>query len=1505
MKKSLLVCFGLLAGLTAGAQRTMERLDRGLVAVKVSGGVYASWRILGEEYYDTQYNLYRDGVKVNDDPLDVSNYRDTGGTASSVYTVRAVVRGEEQADSRAAAVWGQQYLSVPMGRVYSRRGTDITERYVLNDVSTADLDGDGEFELIVKRINAYDDNDLYPEANDSAFVFFEAYKLDGTKLWQIDCGPNMVSGSNVEINLVAYDWDGDGKAELLMRAADGTILSDGTVIGDITKNYRWAVSHTANMTYMTAGDEFLLYMEGATGKLYNQRPFPLKRLEDGESSVEAAWGDGYGHRCNKFFFGAPYLDGRKPSLFLARGIYTRHKMVAFDVDPATHELTERWRWNCNTGGPWYGQGYHNYGIADVDGDGRDEIVYGSMVIDDTGRGLSTTGLGHGDAQHCGDLDPYRPGLEIFACNEDAQGANYRDATTSQIYYWHSLGRDCGRCMAGNFTDQYLGSQLVAVGTGLVSSVTGKAVADTYTGITQDYRIYWDGDLCSESLDGVGTEGPAAVYKFGQSSPIFTAAGTKMNNWTKNTPALQADILGDWREELVLRSEDNMELRVYTTTTATPWRNYTLLHDMQYRQAVCWQMCGYNQPPHVSYFLGQAEGITVAPPPVMTNGREEIADGRITAAGNGKHLLLADPEGGVVTLDGTVAPYILTVNAFSHTEGHNNNDNITTTQSTYTIEGGRLTGEMRLVKQGGGILSLTGTHDYTGETRLWDGIVNFSGSLPASPVWMNRFAELNAAGTLGGGLTAEYGSVLRVGGEGVQGTLTVTDYTMNFGAAAEFDLFADGTADVLTVSGTLTLKQLANAANGPQYAAPVFRFVAHNVPGSTRPEAGRYLLVKAGEVSGDLSAVTIEGLPGVSCRLEQEGEGIYLVVDALRAPTTIYWNGGAEGGLWDLNSCTNFSNAGEADVFVTGDKVVFDDAAQNFTVNVSGDVEPDTALFAATQAYVLQGSGQVSGTASLTKEGSGRLSVLNTNNYTGKTTLAGGTTVVSALANEQTQTGALGAYTTAADRFEIRNGAVLQTTGNVTMGTPLRIGAGGGTINNGGAFDMKAQLTGDTLTKAGAGTLTLYTNNALKATVVTAGTLAMAADGIGVGDPLILEGGTYQDCDNSYSYSNNAVNFRVPAGKKATLNLDSRCTYRGKLTGAGTVSVNVPWVRTQLQGDWSGFEGTLKPTNTGNGLTLDNAYGLPKATLDLSAGVTVTNSGKTFRIGKVLGSGTLGTLPPWASSGTNTWEVGSLDADFTFAGSVTGTGTALNKVGTGTMKLTGTSDFTGTCTLQGGAVCLDNKTAAKPMLGTGALRVMNGATLCGQGLLGNIVTVSAGGTVRPGVLETSMSGTIDFGGKNVNFAANSVLRFYVRSNKMYTNVTNIGTLRMQGTVKVDVYDGLTLAEGTELTLWTADSYSATATAKLKLASPGEGREWDVSDIEKGILRVVLATGISQIPQDEEVDCTVCTLGGVSVARFTCVNRDIQNALNAAALPKGTYIVTAQGAAGSGSKKYLKK
>ena len=1515
MKKNrtiLLLMLLLCIGTSAMAQRVMETLDRGLVAVKTNGGVFLSWRIDGTEYYDTEYNIYRDGVLVNESPLMVSNYTDVAGTLNSTYAVSAVVRGTEQTACEAVGVWRQPYLSIPMQKVYSRRGTDITSEYSLNDATAADLDGDGQMELIVKRI--YNHEGLFDVANDSAFVHFEAYKLDGTWLWTIDCGPNMISSSHVETNINAFDWDLDGKAELIMRATDGTIVTNANgetyTVGDMKANYRNQISHSSNMTYATAGAEFLLYMEGLTAKLYNKRAFPLPRLESGESTIEAAWGDGYGHRANKFFFGAPYLDGCKPSIFLARGIYTRHRMVAYDVNPETHELTERWRWN-DVGGAWWGQGYHNYGIADVDWDGRDEIVYGSMVIDDNGKGLSTTGLGHGDAQHCSDLDPYRKGQEIFACNENAKGYNYRDATTSKLYFFNDIGRDCGRAMAGNFTDSYLGSQMVAVGSGLLSSVVAKSVSDGYSNITQNFRIYWDGDLCSESLDGNGTEGAADIHKF-NGGVIYQASGTKMCNWTKNTPSLQADILGDWREEIIARSSDNQSLRVYVSTFPSQYPIYTLLHDMQYRQAVNWQMCGYNQPPHLSYFIGKAEGYTVAPPPVMSNGRVVIEDA-ITAEHNDQHLLMANPEGGEVSVAEDVQPYILTVNAFSHTTGSNNNNNISTSYSAYTLTGAPFAGPMRLVKQGEGILNLGGNHTYTGETMLWGGVTNFEGELPNSPVVMRRFAELNGNLKMGKNLSMEYGAIIRPGGVEAVGAMSVDSLEMHFGAVAEFDLYADGfVADTLNIKGLLSIEAITRS-DAPAYKAPVFRFVQHLAAGEEKMAPGSYFIAYVGEVKGDIEDIIIEGLEGISCVLRLEDGNLYLDINAQRMPATIYWTGSdAESTLWDLSATQNFVNQGQADYFVTGDTVVFDSTATNFTVSLAQELMPAAVVVAGDKAYKISGEAIV-GEASLTKRGSGMLTLSNVNKYTGKTILEGGNTLVSSLANKITPNGALGAYSNAAGHIEIRNGAVMSTTSAVTNGTPIRLGEGGGVISNTKDFIMEGAFSGSTLTKRGGGWLkTQASGSGLGRLVITAGTVQ---NGSGNAAKVVeMQGGSLVD---NVGTSNE---MHIPEGRTASWTTANRATYTNKITGAGKITIYCAtekgsnWVatRTPLNLNTAEFTGTLVPqaTNASDGrFTLNTASNLAQGRMDIPSGIVVQNTGKVYTIGELTGSGSLGggcTFSNDATVGVNTWKVGSRGTDFTFGGSIVADGTKFEKVGAGTMTVTGASDFTGTAVISEGAVCLNKGASKVAMLGKGTLTVNEGAVLCGAGMLGNkTITLKSGSLMRPGTKESSVSGTIRMDGSRLNINEGATLRFSLSSRSLYTKLTNAGNVVLNGTLKVDVRDGAEFNEGDEFQLWEADNTTLGATMVLKLDTLPEGFAWDTADLASGVLRVALADAI-QTPNDaQQTLCVVYNANGVEYTRFSCLAGETGAHLAGLNLPEGIYIVRVISSQGENVTKYVAK
>ena len=950
----------LLVSQAAMAQRFTDNLDRGLVVVPTGAAGSSktnlvTWRRLANEYFDVKYNLYKDGSLLKSGLTTTSYADNSNGLPTTKYQVAAVVNGVLQAKSTAVTAWNQYvsktentrcatgYLDIPLAAVYSRSGEDITDHYSPNDAEFADLDGDGQLEMIIKRLNTVDvqgvnsgikdakGNDiwyLYPKSS-TEFNVIDAYDINwqtgaATLLWRIDCGPNMVSHMSTETNIIAYDWDEDGKAEVVLRGADNMIVygSDGQTrlwtVGDMSVNTRvnWATSRQsdgkslAGQTYTYSGAEYFIYMNGLTGAQYQLTDYPLKRLESGETSLSSAWGDGYGHRSSKYFFGAPVLDGRKASLFMARGIYTRHKMIAMDMNRNTHTWSTRWTWNCNNSkSPWYGNGYHNFIIADVDEDGRDEIVYGSMVIDDNGKGLSTTGYEHGDAQHVNDFDPWRKGLEFFGCLEDGPfyGFNYRNATTSEVYYKHTAEGDDGRAIAGNFMNDYPGSMGRSASHGLISCTTDQdltSISDAIAWGDCNFRIYWDGDLCSEILNSPGTAKEAKVEKPGVGR-LFTSSGCNMNNDSKNNPCFQGDLIGDWREEIVVRCGTNV--RVYTSGMGTNYSLPSLWFDHQYRQAMVWQMMAYNQPPHLSYFLGESEGYTTAPPPYSMQDRTEIANnGTIGITYNGKQIIACETGNMTINVEDGAAPWVFYDNAPSWVQGTDVNgtsgskvrtdgsigvSNLPTINYAYythTVTGGAFTGKMNLVKQGDGTLVLpTVEQTYTGKTDIWAGTVEFNGSFSKSPVWMNRFTTFNTnGGTFNGGLTMEYASTLNVGGEAEQsiGNVTVSKLTLNYGARVVIDVNSASDVsqnDQLTI-GTLVINT-KDWENGPQYNAPILQINAKkNLAG------GRFPLGTVSTVTGDLSKWVIEcSKAPADSYLELDGTTLYFVTgeaEMLEEPT---------------------------------------------------------------------------------------------------------------------------------------------------------------------------------------------------------------------------------------------------------------------------------------------------------------------------------------------------------------------------------------------------------------------------------------------------------------------------------------------------------------------------------------------------------------------------------------------------------------------------------------------
>ncbi|WP_171069345.1 rhamnogalacturonan lyase [Actinomadura geliboluensis] len=570
----------------AAAARQAEDLDRGLISVRSGDGNYVGWRLLGTDPSATAFALYRGSSRIAT-VTGSTNYWDQGAPADASYTVRPIVNGSEGAASEASLRFGDGYLDVPI----QRPGSD----YSANDASVGDLDGDGRLEIVLKwdPSNSKDNS----QSGYTSDVYIDAYRLDGTRLWRIDLGRNIRAGQHYT-QFQVYDYDGDGRAEIAMKTADGTVDGTGRVIGNASADHR------NSSGYILSGPEFLTMFDGRTGAALQSVDYVPAR------GNVASWGDSYGNRVDRFLAGTAYLDGSRPSLIMARGYYTRTVIAAWDWRDG--HFTRRWTFDTdsstNTGRGYDGQGSHSLSVGDIDQDGRDEIVYGAMAVDDNGYGLWTTRTGHGDAQHLGDFDPARPGLEYFKVSESSSQPSslYIDPHNGQVLWQTSACCDNGRGVAGDIWTGRIGAEFWSSSVSELRSVTGNNAGRKPS--SANFLAWWDADPVRELLDGTH------IDKYGSSGDtrLLTGSGVHSNNGTKAVPSLSGDILGDWREEVVWPSGDDTRLRIYTTRDVTDRKIYTLLHDTQYRTGLAWQNTAYNQPPHPSFFLGDRMSAPVQP-----------------------------------------------------------------------------------------------------------------------------------------------------------------------------------------------------------------------------------------------------------------------------------------------------------------------------------------------------------------------------------------------------------------------------------------------------------------------------------------------------------------------------------------------------------------------------------------------------------------------------------------------------------------------------------------------------------------------------------------------------------------------------------------------------------------------------------------------------------------------------------------------------------------------------
>ncbi|QRK09677.1 rhamnogalacturonan lyase [Archangium violaceum] len=495
------------------------------------------------------------------------------------------------------------YLKIALSKPAGGTTPDgVAYTYEANDGSVADLDGDGEYELVLKwqPTNAKDNSQSGYTGN----TLIDAYKLNGTRLWRIDLGKNIRASAHYT-SMVVYDLDGDGRAEVMLKTADGTVDGKGTVIGSSSADHR------NSSGYILSGPEYLTVFNGATGAAMATTNYLPAR------GTVSSWGDNYGNRVDRILVGVAYLDGTRPSAVFSRGYYTRAVIVAWDWRDG--KLTQRWIHDSSTPGSGaYGEGAHWFSVADVNDDGKDDIIYGAATLNSDGRLLYRTGLGHGDALHVGVLNPNRGGKQVFMVHESPgtygsnRGMEMHDAATGTDLWGYGSGADVGRGMCADINPADPGEECWSTAGTVLMSAAGVQISSTARPGSVNMAVWWDGDLSRELLDGVKIDKwvPSTLSL----TRLLTASNhdAASNNGTKSNPVISADILGDWREEVVLRNNASTALLLFTTPLETSYRIPTLMHDPQYRVQVAGQNMGYNQPAHPSFFLGNGMSSVTLP-----------------------------------------------------------------------------------------------------------------------------------------------------------------------------------------------------------------------------------------------------------------------------------------------------------------------------------------------------------------------------------------------------------------------------------------------------------------------------------------------------------------------------------------------------------------------------------------------------------------------------------------------------------------------------------------------------------------------------------------------------------------------------------------------------------------------------------------------------------------------------------------------------------------------------
>lgn len=1437
MKKAILTAL-CIAGMAISshdvlAQRIQQPLGRGVVVSVNGSSATVTWRRLAQEPENATYNIYVDGNKITPSSVNNTNYATniTKVPIGSEVTVSVVTDGVESAQSTPYKVVSRDLRNMFMSIRFD--GSPLTASgYTTDYVWPADLDGDGEMDYVVNRKSISTGLDNY----------VEGYLRTGEHLWTVKLGPNELSCAGQDDMILAYDMDCDGKADVVVQTSDGTRFWDaenkafglyvnglptGDTDGDGIIDYETQSSRNAPR-YMSVVDGMTGAEKCSVEQTYNNSYNRTNR--------SALMGDEYNKHVGHV--GVFYPDGIHPAMIMewhtrnSNGSHNYHNS-AFAFDFSTGKAGAWKELFCkNTGGP----AFHQIRIADVDGDGRDEMQTGGYTMDHDGSTLNTPKIAHGDRFRTSDIDPERPGLETFAIQQNAGdmlGQILYDAATGESikrWYLSSVG-DVGRGECMDVDPNHLGWEMWST-MGGVYNAKGDLIPE-HTAPYPTEGIWWDGALDREIVQTSDSHHNVYIQDFYKGRLIEIA---KLSNWRYVTvyakrAAFWGDIIGDWREELVLLHKENgvcVGIVGFTTDYTTAVNNiYCLQEDPHYRGDCTTK--GYYQSPNTGFYLGYHMPRPQLPPIMVTDlvwqGTDRFSNyerSEVTAYADGKSLLIDLNTDASVSVNTVMQPSVLYA--------------MPVKGQRVTLSGtGSLTGDMDLWKSHQGTLATDISLDYTGTTYISEGTFEVNGELKGD-------INLRARGTLSG--KAIVNAINFEGALNYEGCRLMPTGQITFKQGLKLDRKVYMEMDITTAEGNQHA-DLIKVEGDLTVTAPEIVFTI--VPAESDVQPGRFKLMEyTGEFIGK-GNFTVRGLTGLSYEIVHEDKAIYLVINAQRSVAQgVVWIGNTSS-IWDYQT-PNFLLNGVGTEFVAGDEVEFNDEAQSVLITLA-DLMPigKVTVNNSEKNISFIGDGGLSGSGSLIKEGSARLSLVTTkSDYTGPTIINGGIVLVKELADGG-QPSSIGAASSSPENLQIGKATLIIDNSNTATNRAITLTDTATIQIANGATSLKGQIKGNgMLVKTGTGQLNITyggANTWSGGTRLVAGTLAMGTwnTTFGAANSKIEVTGnsTIRVFDNNSTSAVPTISNTIDILKGKTLTIvgGKRCAIRGKLRGEGTLRISFPYVRGDVYTDMSGFRGTYEATS--GQLRLASAIDLSQGTLKLGANVYaahVEGGGKnekmlTSKIGALTSSANNSTL----ASGI--WNVGYLGTDETYAG-IFNSAATVNKYGEGTLTLTGASQ--GKLNIYEGSVLAGNTSVATT---SGATIVYEGGKLAGSGKIAS-VTVKKGGILAAGK-NNLLTGTLTLTG-SLNVNSGGILYVRARSNGRTDTFKADGKVTLMSPFFQIEHIGEGFVEGDELPIFTgAGTISLTGTPTFEPAIPCEGCLWDYSTLgTDGTIRVISdGTGIN--------------------------------------------------------------